>query len=112
MVRGEGLKKAQADMLKIGDDRRVPMRDIYDLYIGKKTTADVLAAAVKGDLKSEQKNRQLFYAHLYLGIWFDLLGDRAAALEHLNKATDDHRIGHYMWDVARVHRDRLAGMKK
>jgi lipoprotein NlpI len=112
MVRAEGLKKAQADMLKIGDDRRVPMRDIYDLYVGKKTPADVLAAAAKGDLKPELKNRQLFYAHLYLGIWFDLLNDRALALEHLNKAADDHRIGHYMWDVARVHRDRLAAQKK
>jgi lipoprotein NlpI len=112
MVRTVGLKKAQADMLKIGDDRRVPMRDIYDLYIGKKTPADVLEAAAKGDLKAEQKNRQFFYAHLYLGIWFDLLDDRAKALEHLNKAADDHRIGHYMWDVARVHRDRLAKAKK
>jgi lipoprotein NlpI len=112
MVRVAGLKKAQAEMLKIGDDRRVPMRDIYELYIGKKTPADVLAAAAKGDLKPEQKNRQLFYAHLYLGIWFDLMGDRDAALEHLNKAADDHRIGHYMWDVARVHRDRLTSPKK
>jgi len=112
MVRKDGLKKAQAEMLKIGDDRRIPMRDIYDLYIGKKTPAEVLAAAVKGDLKPELKNRQLFYAHLYLGIWFDLLNERATALEHLNKATDDHRIGHYMWDVARVHRDRLANIKK
>ncbi len=107
MVRSDGLKKAQETMLKIADDRRVPMRDIYDLYIGEKTPDAVLAAAVKGDLKPELKNRQLFYAHLYLGIWFDLLGERAKALGHLNKAADDHRIGHYMWDVARVHRDRL-----
>jgi lipoprotein NlpI len=110
MVRADGLKKAQADMLKIGDDRRVPMRIIYDLYIGKKTTDDVLAAASKGE--GEAKNRQLFYAHLYLGIWFDLLGEKAKALDHLNKATDGHRISHYMWDVGRVHRDLLAKEKK
>ena len=64
-----------------------------------------LAAAEKGE--GAAKNSQLFYAHLYLGIWFDLLGERAKALGHLNKAADEHRIGHYMWDVARVHRDRL-----
>ena len=107
MVRSDGLKKAQDSMLKIGDDRRVPMRGIYELYIGKTTPDAVLAAAVKGELKSELKNQQLFYANLYLGIWFDLLGERAKALDHLNKAADDHRIGHYMWDVARVHRDWL-----
>ena len=108
MVRSVGLEKAQAEMLKIGDDRRVPMRNIYELYRGKTTPEAVLAAAVKGEPGPELKSRQLFYAHLYLGIWFDLLGERAKALDHLNKATDDHRIDHYMWDVARVHRDRLA----
>ena len=30
-------------MLKIGDDRRVPMRDIYEMYLGRKTADDVLA---------------------------------------------------------------------
>jgi hypothetical protein len=34
-------------------------------------------------------------------------GDKKTALTHLNKATDDHPFGHYMWDVARVHRDLL-----
>lgn len=108
MVRTVGLEKARTEMLKIGNDRRIPMRDIYELYLGKKTPDDVLASAIKGDLDPELKNRQLFYAHLYLGIWFDLIGERAKALDHLNKAADDHRIGHYMWDVARVHRDVLA----
>ncbi|MEI7685985.1 MAG: tetratricopeptide repeat protein [Planctomycetota bacterium] len=111
MVRSDGLAKAQGGMLKIGDDRRVPMRDIYELYRGKKTPDDVLAAAVRGDLEPALKSRQLFYAHLYLGIWFDLLGDRVKALDHLNKAANDYRIDHYMGDVARVHRDLLANAK-
>ena len=105
MTKSVGMDKARKSMLKIGDDRRVPMRDIYELYAGNKTPDEVMAAAQKGD--PAKKNLQLFYAHLYLGIWFDLLGDRTKALDHLNKATDDYRIGHYMWDVARVHRDRL-----
>jgi len=87
------------------------MRDIYELYRGKKTPEDVLAAAVRGDLEPALKSRQLFYAHLYLGIWFDLLGERAKALDHLNKAANDYRIDHYMGDVARVHRDLLANAK-
>ena len=81
------------------------MRQIYDLYAGTKTPAEVMKAA--GD-----KNEPLFYAHLYLGIWYDLIGDRKKAIEHLNKAADEHRIGHYMWDVARVHRDRLRDDKR
>jgi lipoprotein NlpI len=106
MSKRDGLDKAKAAMLKIGDDRRVPMRDIYELYLGKKTPDDVLAAAVRGDLTPAQKNRQKFYAHLYLGIWHDLNGDAVKSLDHLNRAVE-HRIGHTMWDVARVHRDRM-----
>lgn len=105
MARAVGVPKARADMLKIGDDRRVPMREIYELYSGRLQPPDVLKAADMGP--KEQKNRQLFYAHLYLGIYFETEGDRIKALEHLNRASDDNRIGHYMWDVARVHRDLL-----
>lgn len=111
MAKKDGLAKAQQAMLKVGPDKRVPMLEIYDLYRGTKKVDDILAAANAGTPTAAAKNRQLFYAHLYLGIWHDLLGDRPRALEHLNKATDEHRIHHYMWDVARVHRDRLKETK-
>jgi lipoprotein NlpI len=100
MARKDGLDQARKAILKIGDDRRVPMRQVYDLYKGDLKTDDVLKAA--------KANNEQFYAHLYVGIYFDLLGDKKKAFQHLNTATEDHRIGHYMWDVARVHRDLLA----
>jgi lipoprotein NlpI len=108
MVRADGIDKARKAILKIGDDKRVPMRQVYDLYKGDLKPADVMAAANGTKGTAAQRNSQLFYAHLYVGIYFDLLGDKKKAFEHLNKATEDHRIGHYMWDVARVHRDLLA----
>jgi lipoprotein NlpI len=106
MVRAVGLEKARKEMLKIGQDLRVPMKEVYDLYLGKIKPADVMATAQAGKPAPEQLNRQLFYAHLYVGIYHDLLGEKQKALEHLQQAAD-HRIGHYMWDVARVHRDIL-----
>jgi lipoprotein NlpI len=110
MARKDGMEKARKAMLKIGDDRRVPMRQVYDMFRGDLKPADVLAAATAGDPPADQLNRQLFYADLYVGIYYDLLGDRTKALDHLNRAVG-HRIGHYMWDVARVHRDLLAKKK-
>lgn len=107
MAKSDGIAKARADMLQVGDDKRVPMRQVYDLFAGKLKPDDVLDAARADDPPPQRLNGQLFYAHLYLGIYFDLEGDRKKALEHLDKATEDHRIGHYMWDVARVHRDLL-----
>ncbi len=105
MARKDGIDKARKAILKIGNDKRVPMRQVYDLYKGDLKPEDVMKAA--------KADNELFYAHLYVGIYFDLLGDKKLAFEHLNKATEDYRIGHYMWDVARVHRDLLSKeMKK
>jgi lipoprotein NlpI len=112
MVRKDGIDKARKEMLKIGNDRRVPMRQVYDLYKGELKPDDVFAATKKGDPDATQLSQRLFYAHLYVGIYFDLLGQKKTAFEHLNKATEEHRIGHYMWDVARVHRDLLAKESK
>ena len=106
MAKVDGMEKARKAILKIGDDKRVPMRQVYDLFKGELKPDDVLAAAKAGNPPKGQLNSQLFYAHLYVGIYYDLAGDRKRALENLDAAVD-HRIGHYMWDVARVHRDLL-----
>lgn len=107
MARSEGIPKARKAMLKIGNDKRVPMRQVYELYSGNLKPEDVLAKAMADEPKPRQLNNQLFYAHLYVGIYYDIEGDKMKALEHLQAATNDYRIGHYMWDVARVHRDLL-----
>ncbi len=106
MAKKDGMDKARKSMLKIGDDRRVPMRQVYDLYKGELKPDDVLAAARADNPPKDQLNSRLFYAHLYVGIYHDLAGDRKKALEQMELAVE-HRIGHYMWDVARVHRDLL-----
>jgi tetratricopeptide (TPR) repeat protein len=44
-VKVEGADKAQANILKIDDDKRVPLMAVYDLYKGKAKPEDVLKAA-------------------------------------------------------------------
>jgi lipoprotein NlpI len=44
----------------------------------------------------------LFYAHLYIGLYYEAAGDAKAAREHLERAVS-YRANHYMGDVARVH---------
>jgi lipoprotein NlpI len=107
VARSDGLDKARASLLKVGNDRRVPMMQVYALYAGKANPHDVLEAARAGRPAAEELNQRLFYAHLYLGLYYEASGDRKRTLEHLTRAADDHKIGHYMWDVARVHRDLL-----
>ncbi len=107
MARADGIDTARRAMLKIGPDKRIPMRQVYDLFKGDRKPDDVLAAAQAGAPNAETLSRQLFYAHLYIGIYYDLLGERARALDHLNRAADEYAIGHYMGNVARVQRDLL-----
>jgi lipoprotein NlpI len=106
-----GTRKARADLLPIGKDRRVPLMEVYALFKGELKPADVLKTARKGNPTPEQLKERLFYAHLYLGLYYESDGDAKAALEHLSQAADEHIIGHYMWDVARVHRDLLRKQK-
>ena len=46
-----------------------------------------------------------FYAHLYVGLYSEAIGDRARALEHLQLAADRRyaSVGGYMHMVAGVH---------
>jgi lipoprotein NlpI len=106
-ARKDGVEKARAAILKIGNDKRTPMAEVYRLYKGELEPADVLAAAQRDDLKGEQRKHALFYAHLYLGLYHDVSGDKAKALEHMTEAAGKYRIDHYMGDVARVHEELL-----
>tara|TARA_B100001013_G_C24604611_1_gene440443 strand:- start:798 stop:1526 length:729 start_codon:yes stop_codon:yes gene_type:complete len=112
MARISGTDAASKAILKIGDDRRVPMRQIYDLYAGKLKPEDVMEAARAGNPSPRELNMRLFYTHLYLGLYFEAAGKGELARKHIVKAADDHKIGHYMWDVAHVHANILRSKEK
>ena len=98
VARAESPAAAEAALLPVGPDSRVPMREVYQMFSGDLTPADVEAAA--GDSLSGR-----FYAHLYLGLYFEALGRADEALEQIEMAADDRfaRAGGYMHMVARVH---------
>jgi lipoprotein NlpI len=106
-ARKDGIDKARAGMLKIGKDKRPPMMEVYALFKGERKPADVLAAAQRDDLRGEERKQALFYAHLYLGLYYDVAGDKAKALEHMTEAAGKYRDVHYMGDVAHVHEELL-----
>ncbi len=103
MARGQGATVAQEAILKIKDDMRVPMMIVYALYAGRAQPNDVLDAANAGSPTAEAKNARLFYAHLYLGLYYEVAGDSAKAREHITTAAEQHKVDHYMWNVADVH---------
>lgn len=106
-ARLDGVELARQSLLNIEGDRRVPMMEVYRLFKGEGTIDDVMRAAQAGDSDPEARNRQLFYAHLYLGLYHEALGDETQARRHLVLAAERYPVKHYMGDVARVHADRL-----
>jgi hypothetical protein len=77
------------------------MREIYALFRGTRTPEEVLKAGT-GRPESE------FFAHLYVGLYFEATGDPARAREHIVKAAADRyaAAGGVMHRVARMHRAR------
>ena len=112
LAKKDGLKKARSKILKIGKDGRTPMMEVYELFKGKMTPDDVMKAANEGKLSDDQRKPRLFYAHLYLGIYHDLQGEKKKAVEHLAQAAGKYRIDHYMGEVARVHHELLTKKQK
>ena len=102
----DGVKKAQNNLLKIENDRRVPMMKIYAMFQGKAKPGDVLNEATKEKVDEANLNRRKFYAHLYVGLYYEVNGKSDLAKKHITQA-QKHKIDHYMWDVANVHANSL-----
>src|SRR5438309_431292 len=103
VARRAGIDKARAALLKIENDPRVPMMQIYALYAGKGSAEDVMKAATTGKPSPNELNERLFYAHLYLGLYFDVAGNEKMAREHIVQAAELFKVDNYMGDVARIH---------
>jgi lipoprotein NlpI len=112
LARAVGAEKARASVLKIGKDRRVPLMQVYALFKGEAKPADVLAAVRAGEPTPKELKERLFYAHLYLGLYYESLGDKQRTLEYMKKAAEDYETGQYMGDVARVHLELLREQEK
>ncbi len=108
VARKEGMDKARAALIRIDRDSRVPMMQVYALFAGKGTASEVMEAARAGSPGPGELSHRLFYAQLYLGLYYEALGEDKSARDHILKAALEYKHeGSYMWDVARVHADLI-----
>lgn len=117
VAKQQSAEVARGNLLPIDNDRRVPMMQVYEMYRGKLTPEDVLKAAAQGDPPPEVLAGRLFYAHLYLGLYYESLGKADLARKYVQLAADEKlatnpRLNSYMWDVARVHAGLLDAKPK
>lgn len=100
VAKADGVDAARKVLIPIEGDTRVPMKQVHNLFAGKGTPEEVMKAA---ETDGEDRRNQLCYAHLYLGLYYEALGDEAKAKEHIVKAATDYRMDHYMGKCAQVH---------
>ncbi len=98
VARAESPEAARQQILPVGRDGRVPMREVYQMFQGRATPAQVLAAA-GADLSAQ------FFGRLYVGLYLEATGDRVKGREFIAIAAQDRfaNVGGYMHAVARVH---------
>lgn len=100
---GGSVESARKEFIPITRDARVPMKEIHALFSGEGSAEEVLEAA--GD-----ERNALCYAHLYLGLYYEALGDEEKSADHIRKAAYDYSMDHYMGKTAQVHA-KLRGIE-
>ncbi len=96
-ARLQSPEEARKALLPVGHDSREPMMTIYKVFRGEDQPEELLPVISAGALAR-------FYAHLYLGLYYEALGREIEAYRHISVAADDdYGIGGYMHGVAKLH---------
>jgi lipoprotein NlpI len=103
LVKAKDKATALKEFIPTGGDSRVPMMQIHALYSGKGSIEEILKACQVGNPGPDELKNRLFYAHLYIGLWYESEGKAKEAREHIFKAAGEYGVEGYMGDVARVH---------
>ncbi len=97
-VDGIGTAKNSLIKIDITRDTRIPMSEIYQFYAGHGSEDSVIEAADKANTELAR-----MYAHLYLGLYYEVAGEVDKARSHMRFAAAAKLQKHYMHDVAKVH---------
>ncbi|HLU46896.1 MAG TPA: tetratricopeptide repeat protein, partial [Planctomycetota bacterium] len=112
VARASGVEEARRRALPIGRDVRVPLPQVWELFLGKGSLDEVERAMDAGAPRPWELRSRLFYGHLYLGLYHDLEGRLDKAIEHLKRAVERDGLPGFMHDVARVHLSLVEKRRK
>ncbi|MEO0447714.1 MAG: hypothetical protein AAF191_16710 [Verrucomicrobiota bacterium] len=100
------LEKARNALIPITQDTRIPMKEIHALFAGNASVEEVIQAGTEGG------DRGQFYKDLYLGLYYEAIGDEERCTHHMVQAATNPTSEHYMGDVARTHLLVRSGTKR
>jgi lipoprotein NlpI len=108
-----GRDKAREGLLKYEKDDREPFPSVYKLFAGSMKSDEILKSIDEAKISADEREKRLFYAHLYVGLNHAVEGDAVAAQRHLRLSTLNKwgpTAGYgpnYMWHVGRLHEELL-----
>lgn len=102
LAKTQGIEAARQAVLPSRGDARPPMMSILKMFQGEMTPEAVIQAANDNSIAAQRRASAVFYAQLYVGLYYDALGQKEQAAEHLRLSREIDLSG-YMPDVARVY---------
>ncbi len=118
LVKAKGLPAAKKTLLKYRKTDREPFPAVYQLFEGQLTPQKILTQIQEAEISKLEREKRLFYAHLYIGLNHAVLDEDELALKHLQLSTENTwplEAGYgpnWMWHVGRLHADRLQAAKQ
>lgn len=98
----DGLEAARKTVIPSRGDGRQPMMSVLAMLKGELEPEKVMQAAIDNTIAGAERERAKFYADLYVGLYYDSLGDDAEAAKFLERSLTYDSAG-YMVDTARVY---------
>jgi len=101
----QSAQVAREGLLPVQNDARPVMAWVYKLFAGEYEAETVLAQY------RDAGQREQFYSHLYVGLYYEAEHDAARARQYITQAAAMQVVDDYMGWVAMVHQ-RLRGWEK
>jgi lipoprotein NlpI len=109
IAKTQGIEAARQTVIPSRGDGRQPMMAVLEMLQQKILPEQVLEAAQANTFAGPERKRAQFYAALYVGLYYDALGDEPQAIKYLKQSLSYGDSG-YMVEAARVYlADRFPG---
>ena len=105
--KSKGLKTAREGLLKYEKDDRPPYPLLYEMFAGRLPPDEVFTKIEAFNYPPDYRERVLFHATFYVGIYLELVEKKQDIAQNLLKKAFENQYGQstgtYMWQVARLH---------
>lgn len=94
----DNIPETDKKLLPVKQDSRLIMRQIYRFYTGNCSLDNLMFVG------QNEGRKGLFYANLYLGLYYEIKREKELSLSYIKKAIQ-YKLNDYMWYLACVHFD-------